>query len=91
MTKEEIGAWVSEHNDEALLADGYEDAFIGTGHRCGQPTVAVYDIGLCVKVLMERDGMDFVDALEFFQFNTLGAWAGEATPIFLQRVEGNEL
>lgn len=85
MTKEEIGAWVAEFNEEALLADGYEDAFLGISQRCGQPHVAIYDAMKCIKILMERDGMDYPEAVEFFEFNTVGAWAGEGTPIFLMR------
>jgi len=29
--------------DEILLADGFNDALIGTGQRANQPTLAVYD------------------------------------------------
>ena len=29
--------------EELLLADGFDAALIGTGERCGQPTLAVYD------------------------------------------------
>lgn len=91
MTKEEIGAWLSEFNEEALLADGYEAAFLGLGQRCGQPNIAVYDSAKCIKVLMERDGMDYTEAVEFFEFNTLNAWAGEGTPIFLHRPDEDPL
>jgi len=37
---------------------------------------------------MERDGMDYDTASEFFHFNTLGAWAGDGTPLFLWRYRG---
>jgi hypothetical protein len=33
------------------------------------------------------DGMDYDEAMEFLEFNTLGAWAGEGTPLFLWRYE----
>ena len=85
-----FGEWVAEFNEEALLADGYEDAFIGVAVRCGKLPLAVYDAEKCIKILMERDGMDYVDAQEFFEFNTLGAWAGEGTPLFLHRYEEGE-
>jgi hypothetical protein len=85
-----FGEWVAEFNEEALLADGYEDAFIGVAVRCGKPPLAVYDAEKCIKILMERDGMDYIDAQEFFEFNTLGAWAGEGTPLFLHRYEEGE-
>ena len=34
---------------------------------------------------MDRDGMSYEDAIEFFDFNMIGAWVGEFTPIFIRR------
>ena len=79
--------WVAEYNDEALLADGFEDAVIGIAERCSQPTLVVYDAAKCIQILVDRDGMSPEEAQEFFEFNTLGAWAGEGTPLFLWRYE----
>jgi hypothetical protein len=78
-----LHGWVAEFNEEALLADGFEDAFVGMAERCGQPSLAVYDADKCLDVLMQRDGMSYDEAVEFFNFNTLGAWVGEMTPLFL--------
>jgi hypothetical protein len=69
--------------EELLLADGFDAAFIGTGERCGQPTIAVYDREKCIEVLEKRDGMTQEEANEFFEFNVVGAWVGEQTPIFV--------
>lgn len=69
--------------EELLLADGFEAALIGTGERCGQPTIAVYDREKCIEVLEKRDGMTQEEANEFFEFNVVGAWVGEQTPIFV--------
>ena len=69
--------------EELLLADGFEAALIGTGERCGQPTIAVYDREKCIEVLEKRDGMTQEEANEFFEFNVGGAWVGEQTPIFV--------
>ena len=87
MTREEIATIVAEYNEEALLADGLEEAFIGVAERCGQPTLAVYDAEKCVTVLMNRDGMERDEAEEFLEFNTFGAWMGPGTPLFLHRIE----
>jgi hypothetical protein len=84
---DELKEWVSEYNDEALFADGFEDAILGIAERCGQPMLVVYDAWKCVEILVRRDGMDPEEALEFLQFNTLGAWVGENTPLFLWRKE----
>lgn len=82
-----VKAYLQEMNPEALLADGFEDALVGVGERCGQPTLAVYDYNKCVRILMDRDGMTFIDACEFLDFNSVGAWAGEHTPIWLKTAE----
>lgn len=75
--------WISEHSETALLADGFIDAVIGVGYRCGQPPIVVYDAGKCVEILMSRDGMEYDEALEFFEFNTVGSWVGPETPIYV--------
>jgi hypothetical protein len=86
MTRDEIAAQLSEENPEALLADGFEDAFVGISRRCGQPTLAVYDYKRAVEVLMQRDGMTTEEAEEWMEFNVVGAWAGEHTPVWFVRV-----
>lgn len=83
----DLAEWVSEFNEEALLADGFEAAVIGVAERCSQPALVVYDAERCIEILMQRDGMSYDDAHDFFSFNTLGAWAGEGTPLFLWRRE----
>jgi hypothetical protein len=80
-----LRTFAAEHNPEALLADGFEEAFIGMAERCALPALAVYDINTCIDILMTRDGMAEEDAEEFLQFNTLGAYAGDHTPVFLWR------
>jgi len=69
-------------DEEVLLADGFEDAFVGIGRQFGRP-IAIYDRGKCIQILM-RDEMDYEVAEEYFQFNVEGAWVGDQTPIFLE-------
>jgi hypothetical protein len=33
-----------------------------------------------------EQGMDEQDAWDWYQFNMVGAWVGEATPVFLERL-----
>ena len=67
--------------NESLLADGYEAALIGITE--GANPVAVYNSDLCVECLMKQ-GMTREDAVEWFYYNTIGAYAGEKTPVFLK-------
>ena len=46
----------------------------------------VYDYDKCLQIL-EDQGMDREGAIEYFDFNVLGAWVGEKTPGFLARIE----
>lgn len=74
---------LSEENPEALLLDGFEDALVGIARRCAQPSLAVYNVDLILKTLVERDGLDWEEAVEHLEFNIAGAWLGEHTPILL--------
>ena len=69
--------------DHIMLADGFEEAFVGIGQQFTH-NFAVYDHGRCVQILMERDGMTEEEAEEFMEFNVTGAWVGKGTPVFLR-------
>jgi len=68
--------------DGCLMADGFEEALVGFGTRFNSP-VTIYDLNKCISVLVERDGMSREEAEEYMDFNVLGAYVGEETPIFL--------
>ena len=71
-----------------LKADGFDEAIIGVGRRCGQPTIVVYDAEKCREILQKRMEGDPIDADEYFEFNVVGAWMGENTPIFVEPLNG---
>ena len=83
MINEELMQQLSDN--ECLLADGYESALIGITE--GSNPVAVYDVDLCIKNLVEEDKIEEEDALEHFYYNTVGSYVGEKTPIFIKRYE----
>jgi hypothetical protein len=91
MNAEEQREWIANCNEDALMADGFEAAILGIAERCSQPALVVYDAQKCIEILVERDGMSEEEAEEFFSFNTLGAWCGEHTPLFLWRPPENNL
>ena len=70
-------------NPEALTADGFDDAIIGIAHHQHNVTVA-YDWDKCIQILMDNSEMSYIDALEYFTFNTIGAWVGDNTPVFVE-------
>ena len=59
-------------------------AIVGLGMRCSSEPVVVYDYDLLVDCFVQG-GMDHEDAEEWVQFNILGAYVGERTPIVLTR------
>jgi hypothetical protein len=64
-----------------LFADGFDDAIIGIAERIGMEPVVAYDINKIIEILA-RD-MPKEDAVEYFEFNILGAYMGERTPVFV--------
>ena len=81
--------FIAEHNKEALFIDGHHNAIIGVGQRCGQLALAVYDNAV-IRANLMAEGMDETDAIEFFEFNILGGWHGEHTPILMEPIEDTE-
>ena len=64
------------------LADGFEQAFVGSSISAfSREQVAIYDYEECIAVLMKD--MSEEDAFEYFQYNVIGSWVGEDTPIFI--------
>jgi len=55
---------------------------VGVGERFGGPPVAVLDVEKMFKK-MEKDGMTREEAIEYFEFNILGAHVGEENPVYL--------
>jgi len=76
-------ASLAEDNPEALWPDGFDGAYLGVARRCGQPTLATFSVEKALRILMDRDGMTQEEADEFFEFNVVGAWMGEGTPIWV--------
>ncbi len=73
---------VAEQNEEALFADGLDDALVGVCHRFGQPALAAYDRDKVIQIFIGQ-GMTEEEAEEFFEYNTVGSWVGENTPVYL--------
>ena len=79
MTLEEI----LEHYDgpELLKADGFDDAVIGIDIKDNR---LVYDVNKMINILVTRDNMEEDEAIEYVEFNVIGAYVGEQTPIYIE-------
>ena len=76
---------VAEVNEDMLFADGLDDALVGYIERAGMPSIACYIKDKCIEILAKD--MTYEEAIEYFYFNTAGAYVGENTPCFLTRTE----
>ena len=68
-----------------LKWDGFDSAVIGVGERNNTDSMIVYDYSKMVNVLMTRDGMAHEEAEEYIDFNIVGAWIGDTTPIIVSK------
>lgn len=86
MTSDETLKYLEELGAEnACLLEprsDYDSCLVGVGCRFKDGPLAVYDLAKVMAVL-EAD-MTQEEAQEYFEFNTLGAWMGEGTPMFVE-------
>lgn len=73
--------WLAEVDEEILCADGFDEAIIGYIERFGEEPVALYDRDHVIAIMVDRDGMTYDEALEFFDYNIIG-FGGERVPAF---------
>lgn len=82
-SRPQIDEALQEMGESTLVMDGFDEAFIGFSRRINEPVLAVYSYEKLIKVCMERDGMDYEEAVEYVDFNVVSAWVGEQTPIIV--------
>ena len=65
-----------------FLSEGeFDEAIIGVSERIGNEPVVAYDTTKIVEILSRSMTVD--EAYEFFEFNILGAYVGQKTPMFV--------
>ena len=77
-------------DQEIILAEGFEYAFLGIGRREGQPLLAIYSVKKALDILREQ-GYTAEEAREFFETHSMGVWLGVATPIWVEEMTTEEL
>ena len=81
-----------DYMDKILLADGFEEAFMGVVEGFGNEPKACYNYDACIDILMEGDigfgerepQMTYDEAVEYLEFNVTQAYVGEHTPAFIK-------
>lgn len=78
--------YVAEMNPEALYPTEFKKAILGIVERCGMEPIILLDRSKVINKLVE-DGMDYEEAVEYFDFNIIGSYMGEGTPCFATLVD----
>jgi hypothetical protein len=77
---------------EILKADGYDDCVLGgVLSENGVRPRLVYDANKIIQKMIKDDGMPEEEAIEYFEFNTLGSYVGDGTPWFFYPVEKEDI
>ena len=83
MTNSEIIEAVSDNPEAEFLPEEYHPALVGVGWRFNDGPLPVYDLDKVLEILTE-DGSSMEEALDWYQYNMVGAWLGSGTPIFVE-------
>ena len=59
----------------------FDEAIIGVAERIGEEPVVAYDTTKIVEILSRTMSVD--EAYEYFDYNILGAYVGDKTPLFI--------
>jgi len=89
MTREEILEEIMERDlfekDEyVILADGFEDAFVGV--TASKPRKVVYDYWKCLDSIIQSDGAEFDEALDWLE-NFISEELGEHSPLYIKQIK----
>jgi len=71
--------------EKPLLADGFDKAILGLSRGSLREGVVVYSVEKCLDILAED--MTYEEAVEYFEYNVLGAYMGPMTPIFVHEMD----
>jgi hypothetical protein len=88
--RQQLNDWAAEREVELILFDPpehFDHAIVGLVHGYGQELVVLYDQAKVLAAMTADCGGDEEAAREWFEFNTIGAYLGEATPRFLLSVK----
>ena len=68
-------------DEQLVIADDFDEAVIGidvVGERI------IYSVQKVIDILMERDGMDEQEAIDWYEYNMQSTYVGEHTPIWCE-------
>ena len=78
---------IADINPEACYPSDMKEAIIGYVERSGEMPIILLDREKCLDILMKDSNMTYDEAIEYFEFNTIGSWVGEGTPAFATLID----
>jgi len=92
-TKTEIrDSIVDEYPDIDLLfmdPPDYDQAIIGVSEGFGAKYTVAYDFDKVIELNMKLSEMTYEEAIEWFEYNQVGAYVGDHTPVYIHVTENN--
>ena len=88
MTLEEIMGILEDAGVDAMALDPreeYDSCIAGIGWRTASDPVLIYDRAKILEFLQTE--MTEEDAIEHYEFNIVGSWVGDGTPIFVELID----
>mgnify|MGYP006919672697 CR=1 FL=1 len=79
---DEMVEFIESFAEGAVVFPGCESALIGYASRINLEPIAVYSYNLLVEAHVAQ-GMTDEEAMEYVEYNIVGLWAGERTPVIL--------
>lgn len=79
---QKILEWIDETFEIIVYPDGFEDCIVGVAEKFGGPPVAVLDLEKILSKL-RKEGMTYEKAIEYFEYNILGSYLGDQTPVYM--------
>jgi hypothetical protein len=83
-TRQSLSTWAEERDIELIFFDPpehFDHAILGLTTGYGQEPAVLYDQDQVLAALTKEMGADAAE--EWFEYNTIGAYVGPATPRFL--------
>jgi hypothetical protein len=72
-------------DSEFMFMNGHDEAIVGIVEYFGSQQQLCYDKEKVLQKLM-KSGMTYEEACEYFDFNIIGAYMGEQTPVFIELI-----
>ena len=74
--------------EDTIVINGFEDCIIGVVSGASlNRDVLCYDEAKMIQKLCDRDGMTYIEAAAFFEYNILNAYMGENSPVFMTKAD----